>query len=645
MKRLLFVVLFLTCVTVLKAQTLFTYGRYSVDVKEFLRAYNKNNTAKITDRERSVKDYLDLYIRSRLKVREAYDRRYDTLPQIRTEIENLRTQIMENYMADPEMTARMTSEAFDRSQKDVHVAHIFISFRNANGIIDTAAAIRKRDEILNRLKKEDFSVVARQSSDDTTAKQNGGDIGYITAFTLPYEFETAIYNTPGGQISKPVRSSSGFHIFKILDYRKAAGKIKAQQILLAIPPFADESMKKDIARRADSLYKRILAGDNFNKLANDFSNDYMTGVTGGILPEISVGAYDPAFEKVLFSLPKDGAVSKPFMTRHGWHIVKRISSKPVVTDPANKENLDELKQKIGADSRWKTSRDFIYNKVMANPGFKEFKYDEAAFWNMTDSVIDRKPMRNGWSITATTPLFAIGDSVYDANDWVNYAYTYRYKQDGSGPKPWKQVREEWIKYALLNYYRDHLADYNEEYRNQMTEFTEGNLFFEIMQVEVWNKAQNDSIALLELYNNNKKNYMWVKSADAIMFFCSDLNTAKAVYEKVKANPSNWRKIVEGYTEKVIADSSKYEWEQIPNLKKAVPRPGMITSPELNPSDNTASFAMIVNVYASPTQRTFNEARGMVINDYQLVLEKKWEEELRKKFPVVINQEVLADIIR
>jgi len=257
-----------------------------------------------------------------------------------------------------------------------------------------------------------------------------------------------------------------------------------------------------------------------------------------------------------------------------------------------------------ADGRWKSSRDFIYKKVIDKVGFKKFPYDDAAMWAMSDSVLDLKPMKEiGRTIIATTPMFSIGDSVYNATHWVNYANTYRYKQDGTGAKPHEQVREEWVQFCLLNYYKEHLEDFSEDFKVQMIEFADGNLFFEIMQQEVWNKAQNDSAALQSLYERNKKNYTWKQSADAILFFCADQNTAGALYQKVKAKPANWRKDADLYAEKVIADSSRYEWNQIPNLNKMLPKAGMVTTPLVNTSDNTASFAYIISVSAQTTQRS------------------------------------------
>ena len=643
-KQYLFVLIACFGLMTASAQTLFTYGKYSADAKDFLRAYNKNNTQPVVNKAKSIREYLDLYIKSRLKIREAYDRRYDTLKQITAEVDNLRVQIAENYLTDPEIGQRFFNEAFQRSLKDIQVAHIFISFKNVSGITDTVAAAKKRDDILQQLQKGgNFLTIAQQSSDDPSAKINKGDLGYITLFTLPYQFENVVYTTPVGKYSFPVSSKSGYHIFKNTGERKAVGKIKAQQILLAIPPGADDAVKKRIATLADSLYKRIMAGENFNRFAAAFSNDYISAASGGTMPDISVGQYEPAFENVLWALPKDGAVSKPFLTSHGWHIVKRISLKPVITDPANKINKQELQDKVKNDSRWKSSRDFIYDRVVKNAGFKKHTYDEAAFRALTDSVLDLKPIGIGRNVNSFTPLFTIGDSVYNITNWIYYANTYRYKQDGTGPKPHEQVWDEFVKFSLFNYYRDHLEDFNADFRSQMAEFKDGNLFFEIMQQEIWNKAQSDSAALRALYNKNKKSYTWKQSADAVVFFCSDQAIAKTAYDQLKKNPAGWRKIAELYSEKIIADSSRYEWIQLPNLNKIIPKSGMITTALLNTTDNTASFAYIITVYPQPTQRSFAEARGLVINDYQVILEQQFDEALKKKYPVAIDDKVLSEI--
>src|SRR5687768_10496540 len=256
MKTIWLTAIILTCTMIsASSQTLLTYGHHKADAQDLLRAFNKNNQKTPVNKRGAIKEYLELYINSRLKIREAYDKGYDTLPHVKSEIENLRNQVIENYMSDPEAINRLTKEAFQRSLKDIHAAHIFISFTNKTGIADTVAARQKLDEAVNRLaKKEDFLAVAQQLSDDPSAKTNKGDLNYITVFTLPYEFENIVYTTTTGKYSKPYTSKAGYHIFKNLGERKALGKIKVQQILLAFPPGIDDAGKKAAGRIADSLY-------------------------------------------------------------------------------------------------------------------------------------------------------------------------------------------------------------------------------------------------------------------------------------------------------------------------------------------------------------------------------------------------------
>lgn len=636
----------ITCclATNLFSQTLFTYGKHAIDANEFLRAYNKNNTQPVKDKGKAIKEYLDLYINSKLKIQEAYDRGYDTLPQIKSEVENLRSQIIENYMTDPATADRLVKEAFQRSLKDIHIAHIFISFKGARGNIDTVAAKKKLDNVLEKLKKgENFLSVAEQFSDDPSAKVNKGDIGYITVFTLPYGLETLAYTTPVGKYSEPYRSRSGYHIFRNMGEQKDPGKMRAQQILLAFPPDADEAARKQIARLADSLYQRVMAGDDFALLAKTFSNDYTTAVNGGTIPDFPVGRYEPAFENTVWSLQKDGAVSKPFATSHGYHIVKRISVIPTITDPKDKNNLEAIRQLAMNDSRWQIPNEVVYDHAIKTAGFKKFSYDTAALWAYTDSMIDRRPLGAGKNIDKKTPLFRIGDSVFSMPDWISYVQTNRFKTDGSGMKSHEQIMDDCIHTVVKGYYRKHLEQYNEEFRYQMKEFRDGNLFFEIMQREVWNKSQSDSTALAALYNKNPKKYMWKPGAEAVVFFCSDQAVLNSVYDAIQKNPGNWQKIIEPYSEKVVADSGRYEWPQIPTEEKTSFEPGMITKPLVNNNDNTASFAYILKVYSQPMQRSYSEAKGLLITDYQAQLEDKWVASLKKKYPVVINKKILAEI--
>jgi peptidyl-prolyl cis-trans isomerase SurA len=162
---------------------------------------------------------------------------------------------------------------------------------------------------------------------------------------------------------------------------------------------------------------------------------------------------------------------------------------------------------------------------------------------------------------------------------------------------------------------------------------------------VWGPAQSDSIALVKYYENNKDKYNWKSSVDAVIFYANDLESAKTFSSELKKAPSSWHDLVGNYEEKIAADSSRFEVGQIPNPAKLNLQPGAITNPVINKADNTASFAYVIRNYNKPEPRSFNDARGLVINDYQTELEKNWVEQLKKKYPVRVNQAVLNDLIK
>ena len=96
-------------------------------------------------------------------------------------------------------------------------------------------------------------------------------------------------------------------------------------------------------------------------------------------------------------------------------------------------------------------------------------------------------------------------------------------------------------------------------------------------------------------------------------------------------------------EKVLGDSARYEFHQIPSADKGTFKAGMTTSSVVNKEDNTASFAYIIKVYPQPAQRSFEEAKAMLVNDYQVLLDEQWVKELKKKYAVKVNDEVLKSI--
>jgi peptidyl-prolyl cis-trans isomerase SurA len=231
------------------------------------------------------------------------------------------------------------------------------------------------------------------------------------------------------------------------------------------------------------------------------------------------------------------------------------------------------------------------------------------------------------------------------NDLLTYSATNRYKADGSGLKPFNELNEEFKRISVMEYYRAHLEEYNEEFRMQMKELKDGNLFFDIMMKEVWSKAQSDTAGQRAFYEQNKSKYKWNYSADAVIFYCGDSTTAKSFRNILVKDKTKWRSILENFSDKITLDSSRFEITKIPGAQKTTAKAGTITNIVKNKDDNSASFAMIFKIYPLPGQKTFADARGDVVSDFQDAIDKKWIAELKKKYPVKVNEEVLKSITK
>jgi peptidyl-prolyl cis-trans isomerase SurA len=636
------VAVFVLFATKTSAQTLFTIGNESVSVEEFTKAYEKNNVSPKKN-AKDIQEYLDLYIASRLKIKEAKERRFDTLPQVVADLDGLRNQLLPAYMTDKETINKLVLEAFERSQKDIQLQHIFISFLQ-NGKLDSATAFTRAKEAYQKLKKGDaFSSVATTYSDDPSVRINGGNAGFITVFSLPYELENLAYKTPVGKFSDIYRSASSYHIFKKISERKAVGKIKVAQILIANPQDASAEQVAGSKKLADSLYERIVKGDDFGKLASEFSNDVISSASNGLIPEFGVGEFDPAFENAVLSIKKDGDISKPFYTTHGWHIVKRIS----ITHPPSTPNeaaLNMLSEKVVENDRIQLAKDALVNRTFQLAKFKKSDFNNNDLWRFTDSLLDYKTFGIKNNLTSQTILLSLAQKNITASDWINYARINRNNESGNGLKNYEQVWNKFIYDTGMEYYKDNIEILNPAFKEQLNEFAEGNLFFEIMQEKVWAPAQTDTIALQQYYNANKSKYNWKESADVIIFYTGDVATGNELFTKISKDPTKWKSFSDDASERVVTDSTRIELNQIPSSSNQAFKTGVVTKPMVN-QDNSASFAYIIKTYPAGAERSFEEAKGLVINDYQAELEKRWVDELKIKYPVKINQSALVSLTK
>ncbi len=629
MKKIVFgICVFFIC-TNTDAQTLFTFGNHSVSKTEFLKAFEKSPTSS-NNRQKELNDYLPLYINYKLKIQAAYDEHLHEQTSVVLENNNFKKQIAESVVNEEAGIKALTKEAFERSKKDILAAQVFIEFGK-----NSTDAHKQIQEAYQQLKSgKSFNTITQKFSTDADVKKTKGIIGYITVFTLPYEIENIIYQLKPGAFSSIYKSKYGYHIFKNVNERAAVGKRRIEQILLSYPPNANETEKKKVAALSNTVYEKIKQGNLFEVLATKYNTAANANIDG-LLPDISIGQYNTDFEEKVFGLQHSGEITKPFETIYGYHILKLISIIPT-EKKLNNAVAATLKQKIESSDRINIAKKQLIKKWMPLIQYKKANYNEDALWQYTTASINQQklPAR---TINDSTILFTLAKENITILDWLNYLKGKII--DKKSVDYYKNLFIEFTQTACSDYYKEHLDEYSESMRNQLKEFNDANILFAAMDKYVWSNANDDSVALKQFYLAHITQYQWQQGFSAIIVTAKTKELANEIAGRLQQNIIDWRNIINSYGNNAFADSSRFEDEQSPVQQKIEKRIGFISTPQKNTTDDNYIFLIVTQIHNYKEQKQFTEAKGSVINDYQQLLEEKWITELKKKYPVTINEAV------
>lgn len=620
---------------------LMTIAGTPVSKSEFEKVYRKNNNKEGAYDMKDVREYLELYINYKLKVKEAEEEKLDTSVTFINELKGYRKQLSQPYMTDKEVTDGLIKEAYDRMLKDVRAAHILINVAPDALPKDTLHAYNRALKIRELIVKgADFEKMARDSSNDPSAKENGGDLGYFTGMQMVYPFETAAYTTKPGQISMPVRTKFGFHIIKVIDIRDAQGEIKVAHIMIKSPANSPDSVAAQAKAKIDEIYAKLKAGEKFEDLATKFSDDKGSAKTGGALPPFGTGRMVPEFEKAAFALKNDGDFSEPVKTSYGWHIIKRLEKKPI---PSFEDKKNELKNQVAKDSRAEISKNSMIARIKKDYNFKEVPKNKDLFV----AALDTNLLNGEWTPEKVSgmnkPLFTLGTQTYTQEDFAKYINNHQSKKQNTTPKQvGYALYNQFVEESCLNYEESQLENKYPEFKSLMQEYRDGILLFDLTDKKVWSKAVKDSAGLAGFYETNKNNYMWDRRVDAIIYTCANAEIASKTRKLLKKQ----KPLVEILTT-INKDSQlnlntkdgKFLKGENEIIDAITWQKGL--SPDMN-RNNSIVFVDVLNII-EPTPKTLEEAKGIITADYQNYLEKEWIKELRTKYPVTVDQDVLNSL--
>lgn len=605
-------------------ETLITIGRTKVSKGEFERIYQKNNNNLYNETEKKTpEEYLDLFINFKLKVLEAEDLKMDTSSVFINELAGYREELAAPYLTDVKYDEQMVRDLYERTTKEVNASHLLLS-------VPKDASPEQDAEVLNRIQKirkeimdgKDFNEAAVEYSEDPSAKNNKGSLGYFTAFQMVVPFENAAFTTPVGEVSQPVRSSFGYHLLKVHDIRENQGEILVAHIMKMFPKENTPEIKAQLKVQIDSIYTVLKNGADFAELAKATSDDKRSAVQGGEMAWFSSGRMIPEFADAAFAIKNVGEYTEPIETPFGYHIIKKLNTKPVATFDESKANLEtRIKQD---PERSITSKKIFIDKLKS-----QYNYSE----NLdVKNKLHNKNSNDTLDFTNLV-LFKIDNKNYTVEQFQKYL-----KEKNAGPVYFLSQFNNWVEFEITALESSKLEKKYPDFRYLVQEYHDGILLFNISEEKIWNFASLDTTGLEEYYSKNKNKYAWEERFKGLVVTCKNDSTREEA-DKFFAAEMTVAEITDLLNAKEnLISINEGAWE-----KGANPVVDYYVWNGPKPNNFNSELTFIRGDKIPPEPKTLDEARGLYVSDYQKHLEEKWLKELRAKYKITVNKKLLKSI--
>lgn len=627
-----------------ESKTLMTIDNREISNDEFLRIYNKNKNI-AEDLQKSVDEYIDLFINYKLKVIEAENLGYDTMSSFIKEMGDYTEQLTDSYINKKEILDTEVKEAYQRSLEEIKASHVL--FRLGPNALpkDTLEVYNKIMGIRERLVAgEDFQTVIDEES-LTTKDQIGQPLGWFSAFRMVYPFEIGAYNTPVGEISMPLRSQYGYHLILVEARRKNRGEVEAAHIMTMASDKSSDVEKEAAKQKIEKAYAELQQGASWDSVVYKYSEHKATAAKKGYIGWLNSTNSPEALLDSCFSVEL-GSYSQVTGSPYGYHIIKPLNYKPV---PPFEEVKEEYLKKLRKDPTIKEiSEDKIVQGIKKEYGFKFFAGNADTVLKLIDSTIYENKWDPGVAKDLHEPIITIGDKNYTQYDLAIHISKERRNLRAMELERWFYlILPEFIDNSVIDYERDKLPEKYPELKYLLEEYHDGILLFNLTEDEVWQKAIDDSVGIEKFYNELSEKYSWDERISITKYSYTDsllidplLEVAKTKTKKDLSSKDIISKLcTEDDANCMKITDSKYEKGDNALVDSIPWKKG-----EYIVSKDKYNFVLYyVNEILPAQEKTLDDARGLYTADYQSLLEDQWVEKLRNKYSIEFNEEVMDEI--
>ena len=625
-----------------KKEVLVVVGTISIDKEEFLQLITKGkeiDAPPMSFTRSEFEENFESFLNYKLKVIEAESMNLADSEEFTMEFASIKESLVAPFLIKNSIEEGEVKKVYGRLQEIVRARHILFQFPPNASKEDSIAMLTMALKVKAELENGgDFNALALTYSDDPSAKVNKGDLGYFTSLQMVQQFEEAAYTLPVGSISDPILTDFGYHIIQVNGRQANPGEVQVSHILVRFDS-ENASQEESARRRISDIYAEIQKENTvWEEIVQAYSEDPATKSSGGILPWFGVGTMIPEFEVAGFSLTEIGEVSPPIKTPYGYHILRLEGKKGL-------QSYEEVEQSIRSKILRNSKTGMIQSQVVAIQkarfGFQE---NESGISNLTAAVTATDLMGFGTAIQQKnlrgTELFKVNNTSYTVGDLWNFMQAQEITPRGDGT-----FLERWLakftEVTLAKTEEEDLEGNNKDYQNLLKEYRDGILLFSLTNQEVWQKGLNDSIGQRAYYAKNIQNYQWKTRVQAYLTKVNDaskLENARKYLQNKGFDPNSFAAFEAdyriNYPNAYATESGTFEYEAHPILSRV----------DLNKSYQElevdgVSYVLVVGKVYPPGPRKFEEARGLVIRDYQASLDQALTKRLKEKYPVQINAEV------
>ena len=639
--------------------TILTVGDETVSAADFEHVFLKNNRDSVITIA-SLDEYMELFINFKLKVQAAEALGMDTVETFQRELAGYRTQLARPYLTNNELLQDLVYQAWERQQEEVRARHILVSCGKEASAADTLKAYKRAQAMRQRVANgEDFEKVAKSKggSDDPSVRDNGGDLGWFSAFQMIYSFEDAAFRTPVGELSNIVRTRYGYHVLEVTGRRDARGEIRTAHIMIRTKDGASEEELTQAENRIGQVYDLLQNGLPWEELAMKMSEDATTSGKGGELPWFGTGKMVEEFENAAFGLASDGGISKPFNTSYGWHIVKRLEYRAPLTFEASKR---ELQKRVSRDSRSELTRTSFLENLKVEYGYSvnatALKAIKRAASSQDSVFHPNHPLKGLRSSDLSRTLVSLAGQTATAGDFVEHLNGTKFRNlDKSTNELIDAQFQTWSEKLMLDYEDTQLEAKHNDFRLLMEEYHDGILLFELTDEKVWSRAVKDTAGLEAFHAEHRNDFMWGSRSELTLLTCADEKLVKSVKKAIKkgkdlgtlqsdanAENSNAMRMESGlfsigentWADRILSDYNAG------TLTMEMSKDALFMT-----YDGAGGETILIHVKSlrEPEPKTLIEARGQVIAAYQDFLEATWISELRAAELVEANRTVLHSL--